>query len=405
MSTRSLRVALYHHLPPGGALRVVREFLTRLPDDVEVDLYGLEDGPGSPFPRASTLVPPGVTPRLVPLDGGRVAAALSGRLARPALATRLASAEARVADAVNRGGYDVAYVHPCWMSNAPGLVAELRVPTVLYLQEVRRATFEPSYRHRPAATPRTMPGIAVIAATESLLARRDRQGVGAATAVAANSLYSAERILASYGRTAEVVALGVDERTFHPRVVDTPGRPLVLAVGGLEPFKNQLDVVRAVGGVPTGLRPTLVLVHERCDEQYRTQVLSEAARLDVEVVERRGISDDELAQLYSQASATLLAAQLEPLGLTALESIACGTPVVAVQEAGYRETVGHGVNGLLVPRAVDGLADALTAVLAGKAGLVDRGSLPGTILPFWSQARSAARQLNLLRRTAARRPE
>ncbi len=56
-----------------------------------------------------------------------------------------------------------------------------------------------------------------------------------------------------------------------------------------------------------------------------------------------------------------------PFGLVALESMACGTPVVAVSEGGVRETVVPGETGLLVERDPDGFASALIALLGNPA--------------------------------------
>ena len=221
-----MKVALYHHLPPGGALRVVRDFLRSVPDDVQVDVFGLDDISGSPFPRSGGLVE-GPRAHLEALDAGQWARVLGGRLGRSALAAKLPGAERKVAKAINRGAYDVAYVHPCWLTNAPGLVRDLEIPSVLFLQEVRRATFEPSYRHRPEPTALGIPGRVVNGATERALARRDRASVDAATIVACNSLYSSERILASYGASARVVALGVDHEVFRHRDGSDRERPTV----------------------------------------------------------------------------------------------------------------------------------------------------------------------------------
>jgi glycosyltransferase involved in cell wall biosynthesis len=246
-----------------------------------------------------------------------------------------------------------------------------------------------------------LPGRILVDSTDRALAVRDRAGVAAASTLACNSTYTAERVLASYGRSAEVVAPGVDESVFHPREQSTKYEsPCVVSVGGLEPFKNHHVVVDALGGIPTEVRPRLVLAYERCDPRYRTDLLARAAGRNVAVIEHRGVTDDELANLYSGAAATVLAAQLEPLGLTALESIACGTPVVAVREAGYRETVTDGVNGVLVPRSIDALTAAITRVVTGRAGLAPSHDLPSSILPGWSAQTSVDRQLELLMRTA-----
>ena len=65
----------------------------------------------------------------------------------------------------------------------------------------------------------------------------------------------------------------------------------------------------------------------------------------------RGVDDKELADLYGAARLLIAAAIHEPFGLTPLEAMATGTPVVAVADGGYVETVRPGVNGALVPRS------------------------------------------------------
>ncbi len=53
---------------------------------------------------------------------------------------------------------------------------------------------------------------------------------------------------------------------------------------------------------------------------------------------------DELKQLYSNATATIIPGE-EDFGLVALESMACGTPVIAYGKGGVLETVVDGVTG------------------------------------------------------------
>ncbi len=60
------------------------------------------------------------------------------------------------------------------------------------------------------------------------------------------------------------------------------------------------------------------------------------------------ISDNELVELYGFCRGFLTTAIDEDYGLTPLEAMACGKPVVATKEGGYLETVIDGYNGLLV---------------------------------------------------------
>lgn len=60
------------------------------------------------------------------------------------------------------------------------------------------------------------------------------------------------------------------------------------------------------------------------------------------------IRDDELTSLYSLCRGFLTTAIDEDYGLTPLEAMACGKPVVATKEGGYLETVIDGYTGILV---------------------------------------------------------
>jgi len=52
-----------------------------------------------------------------------------------------------------------------------------------------------------------------------------------------------------------------------------------------------------------------------------------------------GITDRKLASLYTHAKATIQTGYHEDFGLVPVESFACGTPVICVDEGGFKETV------------------------------------------------------------------
>ncbi|HEY4497029.1 MAG TPA: glycosyltransferase [Candidatus Paceibacterota bacterium] len=57
------------------------------------------------------------------------------------------------------------------------------------------------------------------------------------------------------------------------------------------------------------------------------------------------VEDNELRKLISGAKATIFA-QIEDFGMVAAESIACGTPVIAFNEGGFKEIIKEGENGI-----------------------------------------------------------
>ena len=76
------------------------------------------------------------------------------------------------------------------------------------------------------------------------------------------------------------------------------------------------------------------------------------------------VRDDELRRLYARARAVLVTAE-EDFGIVPLEAQAAGTPVIAYDAGGARETVIDGQTGIrFAPQTVDALAAAITAAAA-----------------------------------------
>lgn len=72
------------------------------------------------------------------------------------------------------------------------------------------------------------------------------------------------------------------------------------------------------------------------------------------------VSDEELVKLYSQAKAFLALSKDEDFGITPVEAMACGTPVIAFNGGGYKETVVDGKTGVLFNNySVHGLWQAM----------------------------------------------
>ncbi|MEK7513690.1 MAG: glycosyltransferase [Patescibacteria group bacterium] len=68
---------------------------------------------------------------------------------------------------------------------------------------------------------------------------------------------------------------------------------------------------------------------------------------NLKVVGGGDVSDEELVKLYSQAKAFLGLSKDEDFGITPVEAMGCGTPVIAFNGGGYKETVIDGKTGVL----------------------------------------------------------
>lgn len=135
---------------------------------------------------------------------------------------------------------------------------------------------------------------------------------------------------------------------------------LVVAVGNIAPEKGQMLVAEALRDIPD---VTLLLVGDgpdadRIDRFVRDNGLAARVRL----VGR--VPQPDLPAYYSAADVTVLASVREGWPNVLLESMACGTPVVATDVGGVREIVTAPEAGIVVPdRTPAALAGALKAVL------------------------------------------
>ena len=139
----------------------------------------------------------------------------------------------------------------------------------------------------------------------------------------------------AYGRSApsldkipeerwRVIPNGVDPGRFHPMGQSSGG--YLLFVGRLVPYKGLDVLLRALAKSPPGI-PLLIVG----DGPLRAQLKALAERLAVDVRFLGHVADSDLPALYAGASLTLLPSvtRQECFGISLLESMACGTPVVA----------------------------------------------------------------------------
>ena len=191
--------------------------------------------------------------------------------------------------------------------------------------------------------------------------------------------FSSDRIKPVYRRYAERVAYvsiseadrdsdlryvatvyhGIDLAEFTPR--DQPGRGLVY-LGRIHPDKGVAEAIAVAKSV--GLPLVIAgIVHDR--DYFEREIAPQVDGDRVRYVGSLGPVDRD--ELLGSALAMLhLVEFAEPFGLSMIEAMACGTPVIARRRGSVSEVVDEGVTGFVV----DDVAGAIEAVR--RVGRLDR---------------------------------
>jgi glycosyltransferase involved in cell wall biosynthesis len=226
----------------------------------------------------------------------------------------------------------------------------------------------------------------VLGALSGWLRKQDRAAAQRPDRLIGNSTAVGDRIRRFYDRSADVIhpPVEVEDLRADP---DQP-RGSFLWVGRLVPYKQPLLVAEAFRGLPQRL--TMVGIGPQ-EEELRERL--------PENVELRGwISREELEGLYREAAGFIHVGE-EDFGITMVEALAAGAPVIALDAGGARDIVRDGSDGVLLEAAsVESLREAIARVAA--AGW-DRQRLAARAAEF-SRPRFVAAMQELLTETMAR---
>ncbi len=187
-----------------------------------------------------------------------------------------------------------------------------------------------------------------------------------------------------------IAPCGFDPDEFHPMAREkarselrlSPGEFVVLQLGRLVPRKGVDNVIRGIGCLRRmhGIDARLLIVggESRDPDPMKTPELGRLMSIarDEQVLDRVTFvgsrNRSELRTYYGAADVFVTTPWYEPFGITPLEAMACGTPVVGAAVGGIQYSIRDGQTGFLVPpKDVAALADRL-AVLARDRSLLQR---------------------------------
>jgi N-acetyl-alpha-D-glucosaminyl L-malate synthase BshA len=180
------------------------------------------------------------------------------------------------------------------------------------------------------------------------------------------------RAFGCIGCDVQVIPNFVSTTDFHPatdggcrRALAPAGHKILIHVSNFRPVKRIGDVIGVFAGVRRTLPATLVLAGDGPDRDLAEQ---EVDRLKLRSDVRFLGKVDQVADLLRGSDLFLLPSQTESFGLSALEAMACGVPVIATNVGGLPEVVVDGETGHLAPvGAVDEMTARALALLRDPA--------------------------------------
>ncbi len=202
-------------------------------------------------------------------------------------------------------------------------------------------------------------------------------------------------LVARYGAPPDrigVVPCGVNLDLFRPLDRETArrrlgfnGESMVLYVGRVEPLKGLDRLLMAVPRLHGARHLRAVVVGGDGDdgrEVERLRTLSRLLGIGAAVDFVGTVRQEELPLYYSAADLCVIPSYYESFGLVALESLACGTAVVATRVGGMESVIRHGHNGCLVrdnepTSLVDGMAELLQSDARSRRPEAIRESVSG----------------------------
>ncbi len=144
--------------------------------------------------------------------------------------------------------------------------------------------------------------------------------------------------------------------------------PILLFVGRLDPFKGPDLLLRAAAMMEEEAQVVIVGGKLSGDKDLKgLQVLARELKISQHVRFLGAQPRQEMPLIYSAAHVTVVPSYHESFGLAAVESLACGTPVVATRAGGLMTVLHHGETGYLVPRCPGFFAERLDTLLGDSA--------------------------------------
>lgn len=169
------------------------------------------------------------------------------------------------------------------------------------------------------------------------------------------------------GAGIEVAYPGVDLSSLSPDFEAKSSVPTVLYFGRLKYYKSVDVLIKAFKRVIENIPEVRLIIAGSGEESANLKDLTKRLGLEQKVEFKGRVSDEKKTKLLQSAWVLANPSFMEGWGITTIEANACGTPVIASNVPGLRDSVKDGETGYLVPRGDAGaFSDKIIKIILDK---------------------------------------
>ncbi len=247
---------------------------------------------------------------------------------------------------------EIIHVHHGWV--IASVLAEFDIPYVITLHGTEYYAFK-KYKEYQELTLRGIRGAQIIMA----LTEQERK-----------------QAICTYGIDPQkiiIVKSGTDTNVFRPFEIDKrtllksysvkdTDRPVVLFGGRLTAQKGLDTLLKAAEIYSQENERPITLIAGDGDLREQSEQLAKQLQLD-DIYFLGNQDHQQMVKLYNIADVLAAPSRFEPFGLVALEALACGTPVIASNAEGFRQTINEQVGCLVELDDYKALAEKVTTFI------------------------------------------
>ncbi len=230
--------------------------------------------------------------------------------------------------------FDILIVYQSWLVKTPDIIRYSDKPKIYICHDSLREYYD--HDHIAAQSFKDK----VVNLLRLPIKWRDKKNISSNNlTIITNSHYSKEIIRKAYDRDSLVIYPGINTSKYlSDTFIDKKDQ--IISVGAINKFKRQSFYVDVVGQIPANRRPTLVLIGNGADKQYLSLLKSKALKNSVTLKIFLNATEYTKINELRKSKAYIYAPVSEPFGLSVVEALSVGLPIVAYKYGGgYAEII------------------------------------------------------------------